>query len=122
MCWMDFLSLPVELSRLFTLADSPAALLFGRRDLCLDLCPNVGAGGRGRPRLCCICATHGGSFPRTDPLPHEGWAVGFSHITAVHKQINDRDIAPIVIDFKFSTSKPVEQARTHIPVALQRQA
>ena len=50
MCWMDLLSLPVELSRLFTLADSPAALLCGRFDLCLDLCPNVGAGGSDEAR------------------------------------------------------------------------
>src|SRR5258708_6543426 len=119
---MNLLTLSIKLLSLFTLADSLASLLFSRFDLFLDLCSNVSAGSSGCLRLCCISATHGFRFPLTDPLPHEGRAVGFSHITAFHKQINDRDIAPIVIDLKFAASKPIEQAWTHIPVALERKA
>src|SRR6266446_3910052 len=119
---MNLLTLSIKLPSLFPLADSPTPLLFGGNDLFLDLCPNVGAGGSGSLRLCCISATHGFRFPLTDPLAHEGRAVGFSHITAIHKQINDGNITPIMIDLKFPISKPIEQAWAHIPVPLERNA
>src|SRR6266516_3279192 len=116
---MDLFTLSIKLSSLFTLTDSTASLLFGRFNLFLDLCPN-GSGSRSCGlRLCRVSATHGFGFPLTDPLPHEGRAVGFSHITAVHEQINDGNITPIVIDLTFPISKPIEQAWTHIPVSLE---
>src|SRR6266487_2495735 len=110
---MNLLTLSIKLPSLFTLADSLASLLFGGNDLFLDLCPNIGAGGSGSLRLCCIRTTHGFRFPLADPLAHEGWAVGFSHITAVHKQIDDRDIAAVVIHLELAVSKPIEQAWAH---------
>src|SRR5260370_16878223 len=65
---MNLLTLSIKLPSLFTLADSLASLLFGGNDLFLDLCPNIGAGGSGSLRLCCICPTHAFRFPLADPL------------------------------------------------------
>src|SRR5712692_7255716 len=116
---MNLLSLSIKLPRLFMLTDSPASLLFGRFNLFLDLCPNIGGSRSCGLRLSRIGASHNFRFPLADSLPHEGRAVGFSHITAVHKQINDGNITPIVIDLTFPISKPIEQAWAHIPVSLE---
>src|SRR5712691_7566803 len=102
---MNLLSLSIELPSLFTLAESLSALLFGRFDLFLDLCPNVSRGSGGSFRRSSVRAAYGFRFPLTDSLPHEGRAIRLSHITALHKQVNDRDITPIVIDLKFPASK-----------------
>src|SRR5712691_6664825 len=121
---MDLLSLSIELPRFFLLAESPASLLFGGNDLFLDLCPNIGCSCSCSCglRLSCIGASHDFRFPLADSLPHEGWAVGFSHITAIHKQVNDGNIPSVVIDLTFPISKSIEQAWTHIPVSLEGKA
>src|SRR6266536_837105 len=41
---------------------------------------------------------------------------------AIHKQINDRDIAPVVVDLKFTVAEPREQPWAHVPVPLKREA
>src|SRR5262245_2040965 len=119
---MNLLTLSIKLPCLFLLADQPASLLFGCLDLSLDLCPNVGGSRSCDLRLCCVTAPHDFGFPFADALPHKGWAVGFAHITAVHKQIDNGNIPPVVIDLEFSLSKPIEQAWTHIPVSLEGHA
>src|SRR6266567_7603899 len=46
----------------------------------------------------------------TSSLPHEGRAVGFSHITAIDKEVNHADISAIVINLEFPARQPIEQA------------
>src|SRR5712691_1893798 len=58
----------------------------------------------------------------TSALPHEGGAVGFSHITAIDKEVNHTDISAIVIDLEFPASQSIEQAWAHIPVPLKGKA
>src|SRR6266702_5213491 len=115
---MNLLTLSIKLPRLFLLADCLASLLFGGGNFFLDLRPNVGGSQSGGFRLCCVSTSHDFRFPFTDSLPHEDRAVGFSHITAVYKQINDGNITPVVIDLEFPISQPIEQAWAHIPVSL----
>src|SRR2546422_10745831 len=105
---MNLLTFSVKLPVLFSLTDSLHALLFGGFDLLLDLCPNAGSFCCGSFCLCRIRTAHGFRLPLTDPLPHEGRAVRFSHVAAIHKQINHRDVAPVVIDFKLPTSESIE--------------
>src|SRR5436309_14334699 len=119
---MNLLTLSIKLPRLFLFADNTASLLFGGNDLSLDLCPNVSGSRSCGPRLCCVSASHDFRFPFADSLPHEGRTVGFSHITAVHKQINDRNITSVVIDLKFPIRQPIEQAWTHIPISMEGRA
>src|SRR6266566_6039725 len=119
---MDLLALSIELPSLFTLAESLPTLLFGGFDLLLDLCSNLSGFRTGSLGLCRIRTAHGFRLPFTDALPHESWAVRFPHIPSVHKQINDRDITPIVIDLKFPASQSIEQAWAHIPVPLEGKA
>src|SRR4030095_13445589 len=122
MRWMDLLALSIELSRLFSLAESLPPLLFGGCDLLLDLCSNRSPLGTSLFRPGRIRFAHGFGLPFADALPHEGRAVGLSHITAVYEQINDRDITSIVIDLEFPASQSIEQAWAHIPVPLERKA
>jgi len=89
---MNLLTLSIKLPRLFLLADQPASLLFGRLDLSLDLCPNVG-------EAAAVAFAFAASLRRMTlashslmRFAHKGRAVGFAHITAVHKQIDNGNI------------------------------
>src|SRR6266436_10272536 len=122
MWWMNLLTLSIKLPGLFSFTNSLPALLFSGFDLLLDLCSNGSSGGSSHLCLGRIRAAYGFRLPLTDALPHEGWAVRLSHIAAVHKQINDRDITPIIVDLKFPVAEPIEQAWAHIPIPLERKA
>src|SRR6266704_703221 len=97
-------------------------LLFGRFDVLLNLRSNRRDLLPGVFRIFRIGLTHGFGLPFTDSLPHEGGTVGFSHITAVNKEVDHAHITAIVIDLNFPASQSIEQAWTHIPVPLERKA
>src|SRR6266705_2135310 len=94
-------------------------LLFGRFDVLLNLRSNRRDLLPGVFRIFRIGLTHGFGLPFTDSLPHEGGTVGFSHITAVNKEVDHAHITAIVIDLNFPASQSIEQAWTHIPVPLE---
>src|SRR5689334_21949968 len=104
----NLLTLSVKLPGFYSSTYRVTALRDGSGDLLLDLCPNAGSCGGGRFGLCRISTTHSFRLPLTDPLPHEGRAVRFSHVVAIHKQIHHRDVAPVVIDCKLPTRESIE--------------
>src|SRR5258708_3295423 len=97
---MNLLALAIKLSRLFTVFRNPSALIFGFLDLFLQANPDLLRSGCGRPRLFPVSTALGCGFPLTDPLSHKGWAVGFAHIRSLDKEVNDRDIAAVIIQFQ----------------------
>jgi hypothetical protein len=119
---MDLFTLSIELLSLFSRAESFATSLFGGVDIFLDLRANRSNLLISVFRSGCICFAHGFRLPFTDSLPHEGGTVGFSHITAIYKEVKHADISAIVIDLEFPASQSIEQAWAHIPVPLERQA
>ncbi len=119
---MNLLALAIKLPRLFTLFRNPSALLFGFLDLFLQANPDLLRSGCGRPRLFPVSTALGCGFPLTDPLSHKGWAVGFAHIRSLDKEVNDRDIAAVIIQFQVFALEAIEEPWTHIPLALKGEA
>ena len=105
---VDLLALAIELARVFLLSRQPPAPLLGRLNLFLyarsDL---LGSGGSGFCLLGVGLAL-GCRFPLTHPSAHQGRAVGLSHITALDKQVDDRDIPSIVIQLKLLALQSIE--------------
>src|SRR5438874_680543 len=99
-----------------------SALLFGFLDLFLHACSDLYRCGCGGLGFFPIMFAHGRRFPLADPLPHKGLTVSFPYILAFHEQINDRDIAPVVIDLKFALAEPREQPWADVPVSLKGEA
>ena len=62
---MNLLTLSIKLPRLFLLADRLTSLLFGGRDLFLDVCPNIGGSRSCGLGVCCV---PGGSRQSFKPL------------------------------------------------------
>ncbi len=105
---VNFLALAIELPRVFLLSRGPFPLLFGGSNLFLDLRPNLDGSRGGNLRFFRIGLALGGGFPLAHSSPHEGWAVGFSHILAIDKQIEHTHVSTIVIQLKLLALEPIE--------------
>src|SRR3989454_2839276 len=119
---VDLLALSIKLPPLLSRTAGPSALPFGCLDLFLHARADLGCSSGSSLRPFPVMLSHGCRFPFTHPLPHKGLAIGFSHITTVHKQINDREIAPVVIDLKVAGAEPREQPWAGVPVPLKGEA
>src|ERR1700726_4225470 len=119
---MNLFPLSIELSSLFSLSENLATLLFGGFDIFLDLRSNYGDLLISLFRVFRICFAYGFRLPFTNSLSHEGRTVGFSHITAIDKEVNHAHISAIVIDLEFPASQSIKQAWADIPISLKRKA
>ena len=119
---MNLLALSIKLSRLLPLSRRPSSLLLCGLNFFLNVRADLLCCGCSRSGLFPIVLTHGRRFPLTDPLSHKLGTVGFAHVAAFDKQIDHRDIAPVVIQFKLPARQPTQEARTRVPAPLKREA
>jgi hypothetical protein len=99
-------------------------------------CQSSSAGRRGCLYLLAICEAFCGCylcegrirfarrlcFPDTNPPSHELGAIRFADQFPLQKEVDDRQIAPVVVDVNFFPAQPIEQSRTHIPSPQEQQA
>src|SRR5690242_20591702 len=119
---MNVLALAIPLTRLFTcpnLGTSPAAscpcfVLNAGTDwqslLAGDLC------------LLLVVFAHGSGFPLADAAPHQLWAVGFSNIGAIDKDVEHSHVPSVVVQVKLTALEPTEQSWADIPSSVERKA
>jgi hypothetical protein len=108
------LSLPLPLQRL-AIVHPPAApgVVLDGRQVAASLDVGFPRGGPLRGR-------HGPGLPLADPPSGERRTVRLADVHPIREQVDDGDIAAVVIDVHFLPAQPVEQARADVAAALER--
>jgi hypothetical protein len=61
-----------------------------------------------------VCATFCIGLPHTHPTPHELGTERLADQRPSHKEIDDRDIPPVVVDLKFFPPQLIKQTRADV--------
>src|SRR5712692_6501566 len=119
---MDLLSLAIPLTPTFHLTNLCVSAFASTPCFFLDACASLLPLCPRQRFLRLVVFAHGSGFPFTDATSHELRAVGFPQIGAINKEIEDADIAPVIVHFKLPASKPTQEARADIPAPLKRES
>src|SRR5262245_11082560 len=108
---------------------------------CLFTCPNLGTSAAascpgfvlnagsdwqsllaGDSGLFLVVFAHGFGFPLADALPHQLWAIGFSNIGAIDKDVEHSHVPCVVVQVELAALEPTEQSWAGIPSSVERKA
>src|SRR5256885_9234841 len=62
--------------------------------------------------FCRVRSTLGISFPDAHTTPHILHTIGFADQFPCEKEINHRDVAPVIVNGNLSSPEPIQQTRT----------
>src|SRR5438876_6007460 len=119
---MNVLALAIPLTCLLTCSNLCASAFARRTRFILNASANWQPLGARDLGLLLVVLAHGSGFPLTHATSHELWAVGFSNIFPVNKEVEHPHIAAVVIHVKLAALEPREQAGADIPSPLKRES
>src|SRR5258708_7619929 len=102
---MDVLALTIPLTRLLTCSNLCASAAASSSCFVLNASTDWQPLLAGEMTLLLVMFAHGSGFPLTDTDSHQLWAVGFPKIFPLDKNVQNTNIAAVVIHIELSASK-----------------
>src|SRR5712691_9459044 len=119
---MNLFSLAIPLTRLFDLTNISTSAAAGCPRFVLNASTDWQYLLAGDPGLLLVVFAYGSGFPLADAPSHQLWAIGFSNIFAIDKDVEHSHVPFVVVQVELAALEPTEQPWAGIPSPVERKA